>query len=163
MYYGSISPPNLDTVFKIGCGARGNLRLVIRPLDVVSLPDVRGRCMYTILGLFLLLRLLLISCFFIGDKQTRKLYCRPPSRGLPGVHPDFLLEVNTGVYGLREAPRLWYLAADRKLTSCGWEELKTARSTYVCRDPHTDMVVGLLLLYVDDACYGGSGPTMSTL
>ena len=98
------------------------------------------------------------TAFLTGDKQTRKLYCRPPTRGLPGVHPECLLEVNTGVYGLREAPRLWYQAADRKLTSCGWEELKIARSTYICRDPHTGMVVGMLLLYVDDACYGGSGP-----
>ena len=98
------------------------------------------------------------TAFLTGDRQTRKLYCRPPTRGLPGVHPDCLLEINTGVYGLREAPRLWYQAADRKLTMCGWEELETARSTYVCRDPHTGQNVGMLLLYVDDACYGGSGP-----
>jgi len=67
------------------------------------------------------------------------------------------LKVNTGVYGLREAPRLWYQKADRELRACGWEELQTARSTYVLRDPHTQNVVGMLLLYVDDACYGGRG------
>ena len=98
------------------------------------------------------------TAFLTGDRQTRKLYCRSPTRGLPGVHPDSLLEINTGVYGLREAPRLWYQAADRKLCACGWEELKTARPTYICRDPHTGQTVGMLLLYVDDACYGGSGP-----
>ena len=98
------------------------------------------------------------TAFLWGDEQTRELYCRSPKDGLPGVHPDSLLQVNTGVYGLREAPRLWYQKANRNLTSCGWEELKTARSTYVCRDPHTGHVVGMLLLYVDDACYAGRGP-----
>ena len=58
--------------------------------------------------------------------------------GLPGVHPDSLLKVNTGDYGLREAPRLWYLKASRVLKQCGWEELKTARSCYVLRDKKDD-------------------------
>ena len=62
------------------------------------------------------------------------------------------------MYGLREAPRLWDQTADRELRACGWEELKTARSTYVLRDPHSGYAVGKLLLYVDDACYGGKGP-----
>ena len=64
---------------------------------------------------------------------------------------------------LREAQRLWYQKAIRNLTSCGWEELKTARSTYVCRDPRTGQVVGMLLLYVDDACYAGRGPHYENL
>ena len=55
--------------------------------------------------------------------QTREIYCRPPKDGLPGVHPDSLLKVNAGVYGLREAPRLWYLKANRILLEAGWEEL----------------------------------------
>ena len=97
------------------------------------------------------------TAYLTGDKQTREIYCKPPKDGLPGVHPDSLLKVNTGVYGVREAPRLWYQKADRELRACGWEELKTARSTYVLRDPHTGGVVGMLLLYVDDACYAGGG------
>ena len=72
--------------------------------------------------------------FLHGDTQTHEIYCRPPKDGLPGVHPDSLLRVNMGVYGLREAPRLWYLKANRILREAGWEELKTARSCYVLRD-----------------------------
>ena len=41
----------------------------------------------------------------------------------------------------------------------GWEELKTARSCYVLRDKKDkNKLVGTLLLYVDDACFGSSGP-----
>ena len=99
------------------------------------------------------------TAFLHGDKQEREIYCRPPKDGLPGVHPDSLLRVNTGVYGLREAPRLWYLKASRVLKQCGWEELKTARSCYVLRDKKdNNKLIGMLLLYVDDACFGGEGP-----
>ena len=81
-----------------------------------------------------------------------------PKDGLPGVHPDSLLRINTGVYGLREAPRLWYLKANRILREAGWEELKTARSCYVLRDKKNgNQLDGMLLLYVDDACFGGGG------
>ena len=74
------------------------------------------------------------------------------------MYTQTLLKVNTGVYGLREAPRLWYLKANRILRECGWEELKTARSCYVLRDKKDrSKLVGVLLLYVDDACFGGAG------
>ena len=34
------------------------------------------------------------TAFLWGDEQTRESYCRPPKDGLPGVHPDCLLQVN---------------------------------------------------------------------
>lgn len=71
------------------------------------------------------------TAFLHGDTQTRDIYCQPPKDGLPGVHPDSLLQVNIGVYGLREAPRLWYLKANRILRDCGWEGLEAARSCNV--------------------------------
>ena len=53
---------------------------------------------------------------------------------------------------------MWYLKANRILKEAGWEELKTARSCYVLRDKRdSKKLVGKLLLYVDDACFGGSG------
>ena len=62
------------------------------------------------------------------------------------------------MYGLREAPRLCYLKASRILKEAGWEELEAARSCYVLRDKHdNNKVVGMLLLHVDDAYFGGSG------
>ena len=91
------------------------------------------------------------TAFLSGEKQLRELYCKPPKEGSPGVHPDCLLKICKGVYGLREAPRLWYQKADKDLRDCGWEELKTARSTYCLRDPITFDIVAILLLYVDDA------------
>ena len=94
------------------------------------------------------------TAFLHGDKQQREIYCRPPNEGLPGVPAGSLLKVETGVYGLREGPRLWYLKADRAIKKSGWEELSTARSCYVLRDYTSGkpVLVGMLLLYVDDAC-----------
>ena len=76
---------------------------------------------------------------------------RPPRDGLPGVHPDSLLKIVKGAYGLREAPRLWYLKAREILLGAGWEELRTAKAVFVLRDPQKDnQMCGLMVLHVDD-------------
>ena len=51
----------------------------------------------------------------------------------------------------------WFTKAERDLRAEGWEELRTARSTYVLRDPRTNELCGMFCLYVDDACFGGKG------
>ena len=59
---------------------------------------------------------------------------------------------------MREAPRLWYLKANRILLEAGWEELKPARSCYILRyKKDNNKLVGMLLLYLVDDCFGGAG------
>ena len=101
------------------------------------------------------------TAFLSGDTQEREIYVRPPRDGLPGVPAGSLLQPLKGVFGLKEAPRLWYLAARRKCQSAGFDELKTAKSTFVVRDPDTGEPVGMLVLHVDDGCWAGHGPHFS--
>ena len=84
---------------------------------------------------------------------------KPPPEGLPGVAPGSLLKIQKGAYGLREAPRLWYLKAREVILGCGFEELQTAKASFVLRDKTKpeQPLVGMMVLHVDDACYGGEG------
>ena len=74
--------------------------------------------------------------------------------------PGSLHKIVKGAYGLREAPRLWYLQAQEIITSCGFEELRTACAAFVLRD-HTKKgapVCGQIVLHVDVGCHAGHGP-----
>ena len=97
------------------------------------------------------------TAFLSGEHTDRELYFKPPKEGLPGVPAGCLIRVVKGIYGLKEAPRLWYLKAKETLIACGWEELSIAKAVFVCRNAK-GQCVGMLVLHVDDACYGGSGP-----
>ena len=100
------------------------------------------------------------TAFLTGRKHDRDIYCRPPKDGLPGVAPGSLLKIVKGAYGLREAPRLWYLKARDTLLDAGFEEMQTARACFVLHDRKESepVNVGMLVLHVDDACYAGEGP-----
>ena len=101
------------------------------------------------------------TAFLTGKGHDREIYCRPPKEGLPGVAPGSLLKIVKGAYGLREAPRLWYLRAKEILLEAGFEELQTAKACFCLYEYSHDGTrknVGMLVLHVDDAAYAGEGP-----
>ena len=80
--------------------------------------------------------------------------------GLPGVETGSLIKLIKGAYGLREAPRLWYLKAKETIEEAGFEELRTGRGGFVLRDrtgPEPKLVA-ILVLHVDDAIHAGYAP-----
>ncbi|CAE7610734.1 RE2 [Symbiodinium sp. CCMP2592] len=48
------------------------------------------------------------AAFLNGEKLDRELYLRQPKHGLPGLHPDQLIKVEKGVFGLIDSPRKWW-------------------------------------------------------
>ena len=100
------------------------------------------------------------TAFLTGKEHDREIYCRPPKEGLKGVPEGSLLQLVKGAYGLREAPRLWYLKAREVLIEAGFEEMQTAKACFVLRDRSgtEPRNVGMLVLHVDDAAYAGEGP-----
>ena len=100
------------------------------------------------------------TAFLTGKDQDRDIYCKPPKEGLPGVEPGSLLQLVKGAYGLREAPRLWYLRAREILAEAGFEEMQTVKACWVIfdRSGKEPRNVGMLVLHVDDACFAGEGP-----
>jgi len=73
---------------------------------------------------------------------------------MPAVPAFALLRVKKGIYGLSEAPRLWYLRAKRDLEVIGWRELRSCRAVFTCQD-ETGTVCGVLALHVDDGIMAG--------
>ena len=61
------------------------------------------------------------TAFLTGKEHDRDIYCLPPKEGLPNVPDGSLLKLVKGAYGLREAPRLWYLRAKEVLLEAGFE------------------------------------------
>ncbi|CAE7394818.1 RE1 [Symbiodinium sp. CCMP2592] len=48
------------------------------------------------------------AAFLNGEKLDRELYLRQPKHGLPGLHPDQLIKIEKGVFGLIDSPRKWW-------------------------------------------------------
>ena len=74
------------------------------------------------------------TAFLTGKGHDRDIYCYPPKEGLPGVPHGSLLKMVKGTYGLREAPRLWYLRAKEVFMEAGAEEMQTAKACFLLRD-----------------------------
>ena len=99
------------------------------------------------------------TAFLSGVFDSRNLYMRPPREGLPGVSPSSLLELKKGVYGLCNAPRLWWRKLRQVLLALGFVELKLLPCVFVMWnfDEHANPVSlqGILAVHVDDVILTG--------
>ena len=59
------------------------------------------------------------------------------------------------IYGLAEAPRLWYLRARKVFEQCGYTELKMRKSTFVLIGPE-ELTHSICNLHVDDGLLVGN-------
>ena len=96
------------------------------------------------------------SAFLTGNDHERQLYFRPPKEGLPGVPDGSLIQVKKGLFGLREAPRLWWLRARTVILEAGFTEVKACPATFVLHDDNGH-IIGALILHVDDGLWTGTG------
>ena len=55
------------------------------------------------------------------SRQGGKLFLRQPSGGLPGLHPQQLLEIRLPLYGLNDSPKRWFLEVSNFLRNIGWK------------------------------------------
>ena len=95
------------------------------------------------------------SAFLTGDAAVRLLYALPPRCGLPDVPDGSLILLKKGVFGLPEAPRLWWEKFSRVLQEAGFIPVPSVKGFYVLRDK--DGLHGILVVHVDDGLWGGRG------
>ena len=95
------------------------------------------------------------SAFLRGDAMDAEVYFRLPRGGLPGVPEGSLIKAIKGVFGLREAPRLWYKKAKVVLEDAGWIQLASLPGVFVLRIGK--ILMGTLVLHVDCALHAGKG------
>ena len=100
------------------------------------------------------------TAFLSGVEDVRNLYLRPPKEGLPGVNPGDLLELRKGVYGLANAPRLWWRRLRQVLCDLGFTESRLLPCVFVywARDASGTPVslMGITAIHVDAMLISGS-------
>ena len=80
---------------------------------------------------------------------------RAPKDGLPAtettaeIQPLTLIQVPKSIYGLVEAPRLWYQRAVELLEKVGFTELASCRATFILQKEN-GLVQAICCLHVDD-------------
>ena len=101
------------------------------------------------------------TAFLSGKATARETYVRAPKDGLPAidttpyVQPFALLQVLKSIYGLTEAPRLWYLMAREVFEKAGYKELRMSKSTFVLID-EAGLSQSICNLHVDDGFLVGN-------
>ena len=94
------------------------------------------------------------AAFLNGERLDRELYLRQPKHGLPGLHPDQLIKVEKGVFGLIDSPRKWWkkFKKDIQELTIILGDNKEAKFYASALDPCVFQLVGL-----DDEGMRGSG------
>ena len=100
------------------------------------------------------------SAFLTGERALRQLYVYPPRGGLPGVAVGSLIELCKGVFGLREAPRLWWLKFEATIQKAGFVPIKGLKGVFVLRSS-SGKPCGLLVVHVDDGIGCGAVPVFA--
>ena len=103
------------------------------------------------------------TAFLSGDREEarRDVYAEPPQemRDKLQITREQVLELETAVCGLRNAPRAWLTRVVRDLTETGWVQHQLDQCTFMFMNG-TELV-GLIGVYVDDflvaGCDGRSG------
>ena len=63
------------------------------------------------------------AAFLTGRAMARDVYFRPPLGGLSGLPCGCLLRALKGLFGIPEAPRLWYLEFVEKAKKAGAQQI----------------------------------------
>ena len=126
--------------------------------DAPTVPQLGLRLLLAIAASFnWLLRVFdVISAFLRGDAMNAEVYFRPPREGLLGVPEGSLIKAIKGVFVFRVAPRLWYKKAKAVLEDAGgWTQLASLPGVFVLRIGK--ILMGILVLHVDDTLHAGKG------
>jgi hypothetical protein len=99
------------------------------------------------------------GAFLESDELMRKkgkIYLSQPRGGIPGLEPGQLLEVIKPIYGLNDAPQLWYGKSTTTLEGLGWTRSRLDSCLMFLRDQQ-QRLIGVMACHVDDILCGGRG------
>ena len=110
------------------------------------------------------------SAFMKGDpfaEGSRELYMQ----NMSGAHGEPLLpfprhclaRIRKGVFGLSDAPRLWYLRLHKEVTAMGWGRSSLDHACWVLWSEDRKTLHGILLALVDDLLLGGDQRAQESL
>ena len=90
------------------------------------------------------------TAFLLGDPIERDLYVKPPKE----ASTPKLWKLRKTVYGLKDAPRKWYLRLKQNILNLGCKSSSIDNGMFLM---HSDNeLIGILLIFVDDVLWGGT-------
>ena len=84
------------------------------------------------------------------QRDAGALYFQPPRDGVEGVHPDQLVLIINGCYGLVDAPLHWRKTLVAELTQLGYRASKMDPCIFLLHAPGTGELQGAIAVEVDD-------------
>lgn len=83
-------------------------------------------------------------------RENGPIYFRPPKEGIDGVHPEQVVAIINGCYGLVDAPLHWRRTLVEDLKSLGYVESKLDPCVFKLHDSSTGSLQGAVAVEVDD-------------
>ena len=98
-----------------------------------------------------------VKCAFLyGDLDTEVYVCQPPGFEDP-QYPDYVCKLDKALYGLHQAPRLWYETLSQFLLKHGYRR-GTIDKTLFIKGKGEDLL--LVQVYVDDIIFGSKNEAL---
>ncbi|KAJ4768963.1 Retroelement pol polyprotein-like [Rhynchospora pubera] len=91
------------------------------------------------------------NAFLHGDLNEEVYMCLPP--GFAHSHPGKVCRLRKSIYGLRQAPRMWFSKLTSALEAYGFIQSKADYSLFTC---HKGTAFIAILIYVDDLVVAGN-------
>ena len=91
------------------------------------------------------------TAFLQGKPIVREVYMRPPLE----ANTNKLWKLKKTVYGLRDAPRQWYLRVKSIICELGCKLSSIDNSLFMSHNS-SGSIVGVIAVFVDDVLYGGT-------
>jgi hypothetical protein len=98
------------------------------------------------------------AAFLRGDEMKRekgRVLVKLPKDGIPGVPDGSIIELHKPVYGLADAPKLWWQSLTKALKDMNMEQSKLDGCLFYSRDQENQLN-GVIAFHVDDLILGGT-------
>ena len=90
---------------------------------------------------------------FLHGALAEEVYMSQPPGFIDSSCPDYVCKLHRSIYGLRQAPRVWFQSFSQALLSLGFQSSQADNSLFTL---HSSAGSVLLLVYVDDIIITGS-------
>jgi hypothetical protein len=99
------------------------------------------------------IRQLDVKNVFLHGALAEEVYMSQPPGFIDSSCPDYVCKLHRSIYGLRQAPRVWFQSFSQALLSLGFQSSQADNSLFTL---HSSAGSVLLLVYVDDIIITGS-------
>ena len=103
------------------------------------------------------------AAFLRGDGIERpkgRVLVRIPKDGIPGLEHEDVIQLRKPVYGLVDAPELWWDSLTKTLRDLNMKQSELVKCMFYYRDEH-GVLQGVAAFHVDDLIFGGYGKFMT--